>query len=45
VPLIQFEAIATGRAQVRIETIVVTDPGGGSLAWSAVGRETDVLIN
>ena len=45
VPLVQFEALATGRAQVRIESIAVSDPNGGTLTWSAMGRESGVMIN
>ena len=45
VPLVQFEALASGGAQVRIESIAVSDPNGGTLNWSATGRETDVRIN
>jgi hypothetical protein len=45
VPLVQFEALAAGPAQVRVESIAVSDPNGGTLTWSATGREIDVVVN
>jgi hypothetical protein len=45
VPLVQFEALAPGRAHVRVESIAVSDPNGGPLSWSAMGRENDIVLN
>jgi len=45
VPLVQFEALAPGIAQVRVESIVVTDPTDRTLTWSAMGRVSEIVIH
>ena len=44
-PLVQFEALAPGLAQVRVQSIVALDSNGGALTWSATGRESDIVLN
>ena len=45
VPLVQFEAIAPGSAEVRIASISASDATDSPLSWSAAGREAQVVVN
>ena len=45
VPLVQFEAIAPGSAEIRIASISASDATDRPLTWSAAGRETQIVVN
>lgn len=45
VPLVQFEALSPGWAQIRVESINVSDAMGGSLTWTATGQESRISLN
>ena len=45
VPLVQFEALSPGWAQIRIDSINVSDASGRPLTWSASGRESRMSLN
>ena len=44
-PVLQFEALAPGWTQIRIEGISVTDASGRAVPWSASGQESRMSIN
>lgn len=45
VPLVQMEALSPGGAQIRIDSINVSDPSGRPLTWSAFGQESGMSLN
>ena len=45
VPLVQFEALSPGRAQIRITDISVSDASERSVPWAATGRESQIVLN
>ena len=45
VPLVQFEALSPGWAQIRIDSISVTDVSDRPLPWAASGQESRMSIN
>ena len=45
VPLVQFEALAPGWAEVRIANITASDATNRPVPWSAAGRETQIVVN
>jgi len=44
-PVLQFEALAPGGTQIRVEGISVTDASGRAVPWSASGQESRISIN
>lgn len=44
-PLVQFEALAPGRAHVRVDSIEVSNPRGVAMSWSAIGRDSEVVLD
>ena len=45
VPLVQFEALSPGSAQIRITDINVSDASDRSVPWAATGRESQIVLN
>lgn len=45
VPLVQFEALSPGRAQIRITDISASDASERSVPWAATGRESEIALN
>jgi len=45
VPLVQMEALSPGWAQIRIDSINVSDASGRPLTWSALGQESRMSLN
>jgi hypothetical protein len=43
-PLVQFEAIAAGSTDVRISSVGAYDSTDRSLPWSAIGRESKIVV-
>jgi len=45
VPLVQFEALSPGWAQIRITDISASDASQRSVPWVATGRESQINLN
>jgi len=45
VPLVQFEALSPGSAQIRITDISAFDAGERSVPFAATGRESQIILN
>jgi hypothetical protein len=45
VPLVQFEALSPGSAQIRITDISAFDASDRSVPWAAAGRESQIALN
>ena len=45
VPLVQFEALSPGSAQIRIDSISVSDASDRPLTWAASGQESRMSLN
>lgn len=45
VRLVQFEALAPGRTEIRVASISVSDPTDRSLQWAAAGQERTIIVN